>query len=236
MDQLWSPWRYRYVSSDPPTECLFCTKAAESNDEKNYVVLRAERNFILLNLYPYTSDHQMAARVRIQIQENEIPLRAQHHVVLLVIALGGLGAEKTLGWRIRGDIPVSPRTPQLIHALRACAFRRHGAVGGRGGIVIDQVFQFLARLEIRDALGGNFYAGSRLRIASHARLPLAGAEAAETADLDFIPATQSADDAVEDRLDNYLGILARHLHNSGDFLDQFRLGHVIGFPLFLVNS
>src|ERR1051325_10766811 len=64
--------------------------------------------------------------------------------------------------------------------LRACAFRRHGAVGGRGGIVIDQVFQFLARLEIRDALGGNFYAGSRLRIASHARLPLAGAEGGET--------------------------------------------------------
>jgi ATP adenylyltransferase len=61
MDQLWSPWRYRYVSSDPPTECLFCTKAAESNDEKNYVVLRAERNFILLNLYPYTSGHLMIA-------------------------------------------------------------------------------------------------------------------------------------------------------------------------------
>src|ERR1051325_4258034 len=61
MDQLWSPWRYRYVSSDPPTECLFCTKAAESNDEKNYVVLRALHNFVLLNLYPYTSGHLMIA-------------------------------------------------------------------------------------------------------------------------------------------------------------------------------
>jgi ATP adenylyltransferase len=66
MDYLWSPWRYRYVSlagagGDAPAGCLFCRKAAEADDKQNYILLRAERNFVLLNLYPYTSGHLMIA-------------------------------------------------------------------------------------------------------------------------------------------------------------------------------
>jgi ATP adenylyltransferase len=62
VDQLWSPWRYRYISTGAPRdECLFCSKAASSDDKGNYVVLRAEHNFILLNLYPYTNGHLMIA-------------------------------------------------------------------------------------------------------------------------------------------------------------------------------
>ena len=62
MDRLWSPWRYRYVSSAPVSgECLFCEKAASREDRENLVVLRAEHNFVLLNLYPYTSGHLMIA-------------------------------------------------------------------------------------------------------------------------------------------------------------------------------
>ena len=62
MDQLWSPWRYRYVSSGVKgQECLFCAKAASTDDRANYVVLRGRLNFILLNLYPYTSGHLMIA-------------------------------------------------------------------------------------------------------------------------------------------------------------------------------
>ena len=66
MDYLWSPWRYNYVSSAEPTtsgqgSCLFCRVAADSNDRENYVVLRGEHNFILLNRYPYTTGHMMIA-------------------------------------------------------------------------------------------------------------------------------------------------------------------------------
>ena len=62
MDRLWSPWRYRYVTTAAPTDaCIFCAKAAAREDDQNYVVLRAERNFILLNLYPYTNGHLMIA-------------------------------------------------------------------------------------------------------------------------------------------------------------------------------
>ena len=63
MDRLWSPWRYRYVSTAEQEKhgCIFCTKPAEANDEANLIVFRAEYNFVLLNLYPYTSGHLMIA-------------------------------------------------------------------------------------------------------------------------------------------------------------------------------
>src|ERR1044071_2175608 len=62
MDYLWSPWRYEYISTaHRPAGCIFCQKAAEDKDEDNLVVWRGERNFVLLNLYPYTSGHLMVA-------------------------------------------------------------------------------------------------------------------------------------------------------------------------------
>lgn len=62
MDRLWSPWRYAYVSkADPVQGCIFCEKAAEDRDEANYIVHRGRKNFLLLNLYPYTTGHVMIA-------------------------------------------------------------------------------------------------------------------------------------------------------------------------------
>ena len=62
MDRLWSPWRYAYVSAvGPAQDCIFCVKAAEERDESNYIVHRGRKNFLLLNLYPYTTGHVMIA-------------------------------------------------------------------------------------------------------------------------------------------------------------------------------
>jgi ATP adenylyltransferase len=62
VDYLWSPWRYRYVSTvQPSDDCLFCRIAADPDDQSNYVLLRAERNFVLLNRFPYTGGHLMIA-------------------------------------------------------------------------------------------------------------------------------------------------------------------------------
>ncbi len=64
MDHLWSPWRYQYVQKEK-TEggCVFCRAAAAEpdakNDEENLVVHRARKNFIILNLYPYSTGHLM---------------------------------------------------------------------------------------------------------------------------------------------------------------------------------
>ena len=62
MEHLWSPWRYSYVSKAQPTDdCIFCRTAVQERDLENQVVYRGKLNFIILNLYPYTSGHLMVA-------------------------------------------------------------------------------------------------------------------------------------------------------------------------------
>ncbi len=48
-------------TASPKNACIFCTKPAANDDAGNHIVLRAERNFVLLNLYPYTNGHLMIA-------------------------------------------------------------------------------------------------------------------------------------------------------------------------------
>jgi ATP adenylyltransferase len=60
MDYLWSPWRYQYVQKGVRASgCIFCEAAASQKDEENFLVYRGRDNFILLNLYPYTTGHLM---------------------------------------------------------------------------------------------------------------------------------------------------------------------------------
>ena len=42
-------------------ECVFCVNSALNDDKSTYIIHRAEKNFVLLNLYPYTSGHLMIA-------------------------------------------------------------------------------------------------------------------------------------------------------------------------------
>lgn len=65
VDRLWSPWRYNYIagvgerSDDDPFSCIFCKlrDTDTSSDECNYILHRAEHNFIVLNIYPYAGGH-----------------------------------------------------------------------------------------------------------------------------------------------------------------------------------
>jgi ATP adenylyltransferase len=62
--RLWSPWRLSYVGGTykKSAGCLFCEKAAQvEKDSENYVLLRGERGFMLLNLFPYNTGHLMVA-------------------------------------------------------------------------------------------------------------------------------------------------------------------------------
>ncbi len=60
MDHLWSPWRYQYVQKEKTGGgCVFCQAAAAERDEENLVVYRARKNYIILNLYPYSTGHLM---------------------------------------------------------------------------------------------------------------------------------------------------------------------------------
>jgi ATP adenylyltransferase len=63
MDFLWSPWRYDYLASGAkkPETCVFCIGGDPSQDVGRLVVFRGMHNFIILNLFPYTSGHAMVA-------------------------------------------------------------------------------------------------------------------------------------------------------------------------------
>jgi len=63
MDRLWSPWRYEYIASggaekSKSSGCVFCSIQADpDHDEANFVLHRASRSFVVLNIYPYISGH-----------------------------------------------------------------------------------------------------------------------------------------------------------------------------------
>ncbi|MEN3335937.1 MAG: adenylyltransferase [Blastocatellia bacterium] len=60
MEHLWSPWRYRYIATADKVEgCVFCRVKDAAQDDENYVVYRGQLNFVILNLFPYTSGHLM---------------------------------------------------------------------------------------------------------------------------------------------------------------------------------
>jgi ATP adenylyltransferase len=66
MKRLWTPWRMAYLKAPKASKergCIFCNKmrARRSKDRDNLVVLRGERAFVVLNLYPYTNGHLMIA-------------------------------------------------------------------------------------------------------------------------------------------------------------------------------
>ena len=87
MDYLWTPWRYTYVTAGDTkqragvpdelsawpgdTGCVFCNliaavdyaiehgMARHDAEQAAGIVLRAQRNYICLNRFPYTSGHIM---------------------------------------------------------------------------------------------------------------------------------------------------------------------------------
>jgi ATP adenylyltransferase len=65
--RLWSPWRMEYIKSaggqDQP-ECIFCDLPARDDDEKNLILARSDKAFVILNAFPYNPGHLMVAPFR----------------------------------------------------------------------------------------------------------------------------------------------------------------------------
>jgi ATP adenylyltransferase len=63
MEFVWSPWRYDYMASigKKSTSCVFCIGEDRSQDAGRLVLHRGSLNFVILNLFPYTSGHFMVA-------------------------------------------------------------------------------------------------------------------------------------------------------------------------------
>jgi ATP adenylyltransferase len=89
MDYLWTPWRYSYVTEpkgDPRDrgQCAFC-RILESGrgDSDSLIVFRGERNFVMLNRYPYTSGHMMVIPYAHLASLGEAPLETAEEMMRL---------------------------------------------------------------------------------------------------------------------------------------------------------
>jgi len=62
MDRLWAPWRIQYILSDRKDEngaCIFCTKPESQDLKKELVLLKRDKCYVCMNLYPYNAGHLM---------------------------------------------------------------------------------------------------------------------------------------------------------------------------------
>ncbi|MEW6446872.1 MAG: HIT domain-containing protein [Bacillota bacterium] len=60
MERLWAPWRAVYVTQtkdEDKADCIFCAKLNDTKDAENFLLVRRELCFALMNLYPYNNGH-----------------------------------------------------------------------------------------------------------------------------------------------------------------------------------
>ena len=111
MDYLWTPWRYTYVTEGDrkkragvpeelsawpgDTGCVFCNINAAVDYAEAHgmncgdaeraagIVLRADRNYICLNRFPYTSGHIMVVPYEHQPSLAALPPETAHEMIRL---------------------------------------------------------------------------------------------------------------------------------------------------------
>ncbi|MDD4028909.1 MAG: HIT domain-containing protein [Caldisericia bacterium] len=67
MKMIWATWRKNYIQKEtiPNSECVFCSIAKEDpSDASNLVLYRGVYNYVVMNLYPYTSGHVLIVPYR----------------------------------------------------------------------------------------------------------------------------------------------------------------------------
>ena len=64
MERIWAPWRIQYIQIEKPEGCILCEKPEQNKDALNYILYRGDKNFIILNSYPYNPGHLMIAPYR----------------------------------------------------------------------------------------------------------------------------------------------------------------------------
>ncbi|MBI2852015.1 MAG: HIT domain-containing protein [Chloroflexi bacterium] len=64
MEHIWAPWRVGYVRVEKPAGCILCDKPREKDDAGNYILYRGQKNFIIMNAYPYNPGHLMVCPYR----------------------------------------------------------------------------------------------------------------------------------------------------------------------------
>ena len=84
MEKIWAPWRMQYILSDKKKECVFCVKAKEKEDKKNYILFRDTLAFVILNIFPYNNGHLMIAPYRHVASLEELSEEELLQVMMLI--------------------------------------------------------------------------------------------------------------------------------------------------------
>ncbi len=65
MYRLWAPWRIGFIlKGENKDDCFLCQYPGENKDEAHLILYRGEKNFVILNAYPYNTGHLMVAPYR----------------------------------------------------------------------------------------------------------------------------------------------------------------------------
>ena len=78
MERIWAPWRIEYIEMEKPKGCILCEKPRQDNDAINYILYRGDKNFIIMNSYPYNPGHLMIAPYRHVATLDELTIEELH--------------------------------------------------------------------------------------------------------------------------------------------------------------
>lgn len=53
-----------YIQEEKPSGCILCEKPKQDSDAINYILFRGDKNFVMMNTYPYNPGHLMVAPYR----------------------------------------------------------------------------------------------------------------------------------------------------------------------------
>ena len=64
MKQIWAPWRMEYIQMKKADGCILCEEPRQDSDATNHILFRGDKNFVIMNSYPYNSGHLMVVPYR----------------------------------------------------------------------------------------------------------------------------------------------------------------------------
>ncbi len=91
MKRIWAPWRVEYVRMKKRKGCVLCEKPGQEADAENYILHRGEKNFVIMNRYPYNPGHLMVVPYRHVASPEELTGAELHeHFEIVCLSLKAL--------------------------------------------------------------------------------------------------------------------------------------------------
>ncbi|MFC1932086.1 HIT domain-containing protein [Chloroflexota bacterium] len=78
MKHIWAPWRMEYIQTEKAEGCILCQKHGEDSNAVNYILYRGDKNFVIMNKYPYNAGHLMVVPYRHIANLEELTAEERH--------------------------------------------------------------------------------------------------------------------------------------------------------------